>query len=86
VTFRLVAIIAIICNVPASRFFGVEIFRTLVYIFWKFMTVETFFFITTALCLIQISKLNYVLNCERTELNKLVRINILSLKKRFLLY
>jgi hypothetical protein len=39
------------------------------------MTVETSFFIITALCLIQISKLNYVLNCDRTELNKLVKIN-----------
>ena len=39
------------------------------------MTVETSYFIITVLCLIQISTLNYVLNCDRTELKILVRIN-----------
>jgi len=39
------------------------------------MTVESSHFINTMLCLIQISTLNYVLNCDRTELKILARIH-----------
>jgi len=34
------------------------------------MSVESYFFIITTLCLIQISTLNYFLNCDRAEPRK----------------
>ena len=50
------------------------------------MTLETSHFISTVLRLTQISTLNYVLNCDRTELKILVRINNYEFEDGFYFY
>jgi hypothetical protein len=79
VTFRLLAVIAIIFLASASKLSVSKYFGCWCTFIFKFMTVESPHCIITALCLMQISTLKDFLICYRSELKKIIVIWINNL-------